>query len=229
MGNCLAAVQHVLEAAAPEKEQQPAAAAPAPAPGGLSPVYESLPAGAEQHSVRNVYDGDTLTLVNEDRVRLLGIDTPEIKEKQPFSQEAKEYTYSRCHKKDIWISYEPDGDQKDHYGRLLAFVWVREDGGGYLCVNEGIVAAGLATAYAPNAKQKRLHNWDKLVALQRRARRDGRGMWSAFSDRDVVKTANGAAYHVRSCEHLSSVKNLTELKESDAQDQGLHPCRTCLS
>ncbi|KAI2506581.1 nuclease-like protein [Fragilaria crotonensis] len=62
--------------------------------GGPSPIHPSLPAGAEKHHVRNVYDGDTLTLTDERRVRLLGIDTPEIKQKQPFAEEAKEYTKS---------------------------------------------------------------------------------------------------------------------------------------
>ena len=58
-------------------------------------IHSSLPNDAEQHTVRNVYDGDTLTLTDERRVRLLGIDTPEIKEKQPYAEEAKAYTKDR--------------------------------------------------------------------------------------------------------------------------------------
>lgn len=194
-----------------------------------SAVYEQLPAGAEQYTVRNVYDGDTLTLVDERRVRFLGIDTPEIKENQPFAQEAKAYTKDRCHKKQIWLTYEPGGDKEDHYGRLLAFVWVPADNGsGYLCVNEGIVAEGYATVYRPN-KDSTLHNWDKLIALQKDARDNRRGMWSTFEDFSVVATRNGSAFHVRSCEHLSNVHNLNEMKASEATDKGLHPCRTCLA
>jgi micrococcal nuclease len=155
----------------------------------------------------------------------LGIDTPEIKEKQPFAEEAKEYTKSRCNKKDIWLAFE--GDKEDHYGRLLAFVWV-EEGGGYLCLNEGIVAAGLASVYAPNAQSK-TSNYDKLLALQKKARQEKRGMHASSQDRRVVKTANGTAYHVRTCQHLSNVKHLEELHESEAMDLGLHACRTCLS
>lgn len=195
--------------------------------GGVSPVYSQLPSGAERVSVRNVYDGDTLTLVDQRRVRFLGIDTPEIKEKQPYSQEAKAYTKNLC-SGDIWISHEPGQDKEDHYGRLLAFVWVKHDGGGYLCVNEGIVAAGYANAYIPN-KNSKLHNWDKFLALQSEARNAKRGIWSTFQDFLVVKTANGSAYHKRSCEHLSNVRNLYEMKASEASAQGLHPCRTCLA
>ena len=73
MGQCLTStVTEVLDAAAQATAQ---------ATGGSS--YPTLPSGAQAVSVRNVYDGDTLTLVDERRVRLLGIDTPEIKQKQP--------------------------------------------------------------------------------------------------------------------------------------------------
>lgn len=196
-----------------------------------SPVYKKLPDDAEKHPVRNVYDGDTLTLSDdgEKRVRFLGIDTPELKEKQPFAQEAKAYTKTRCHKKEIWLTFEPGHEKEDHYGRLLAWVWVpAENGKGYLCVNEGIVAAGFAGVYAPS-NSKKTHNWDKLIALQKEARSEGRGMWVNFKDYLVVKTANGSAYHRGGCRHLKKVKNLTEVKASEAMDQGLHACRTCLS
>ena len=193
-------------------------------------IHESLPNDAEQHTVRNVYDGDTLTLTDERRVRLLGIDTPEIKENQPYAQEAKAYTKDRCNKEDIWLSFEPNGEREDHYGRLLCFVWVRSnDGGdGYLCINEGIVESGFAKAYHPG-KGDKLKNWEKLVELQSEARKAKRGVWTDFEDFKVVKTANGSAYHKRSCEHLSSVRNLTEMMASEAAEKGLHPCRTCLS
>lgn len=192
-------------------------------------IHSSLPNGAEQHTVRNVYDGDTLTLTDERRVRLLGIDTPE-KENQPYAQEAKAYTKDRCNKEDIWLSFEPNGEREDHYGRLLCFVWVRSDDGGdgYLCINEGIVESGFAKAYHPG-KGNKLRNWEKLVELQSEARKAKRGVWTDFEDFKVVKTANGSAYHKRSCEHLSSVRNLTEMMASEAAEKGLHPCRTCLS
>jgi len=234
MGQCFsAALKVVQEVAAAEasdsqkqQDQQQQSQAGVAVVHGLSPIYPSLPSGAQQVSVRNVYDGDTLTLQDERRVRFLGIDTPEIKEQQPFAQEAKAYTKERC-SNSIWISFEPGQPETDHYGRLLAFVWVQESGG-YLCVNEGIVKAGLASAYTPN-KDSQLHNWDKLVALQNEARVAKKGMWKDFEDQTVYKTANGSAYHRRDCEHLSSIRNLTELKASEAANMGLHPCRTCLA
>ena len=92
----------------------------------------------------------------------------------------------------------------------------------------GIVEAGFANAYHPG-KGKHLHNWDKLIELQSQAREAKRGVWKNFEDFTVVKTANGSAYHKRSCEHLASVRNLTEMMASEAAEKGLHPCRTCLS
>lgn len=203
------------------------AATPSAAGSASSPVYPSLPAGAEPVRVRNVYDGDTLTLADERRVRFLGIDTPELKEKQPYAQEAKDYTKGLCDRRELWISFEPGQPKEDHYGRLLAFVWVQQ-GGGYLCVNEGIVAAGYATAYTPNASSK-LHNWDKFIRLQNEARAAKKGMWSSFTDSVVYKTTNGSAYHQRNCKHLSTSHNLSEMKASAASALGLHPCRTCLA
>ena len=243
MGNCLATalstVQEVSETLQEQQQQQQQEneqthstsqqqafrTSFSSSSGGPSPIHQSLPVGAEKQHVRNVYDGDTLTLTDERRVRLLGIDTPEIKQKQPFAEEAKDYTKSKCHKKEIWLTFE--GEKEDHYGRLLAFAWV-EEGGGYLCVNEGIVAAGLASVYAPNTSSK-TKNYDHMVALQSKARSEGKGKWSKFEDRMVVKTANGAAFHTRSCEHLASIRNLQEMTETEAMDKGLHPCRTCLS
>ncbi|KAL9181467.1 hypothetical protein ACHAXT_010272 [Thalassiosira profunda] len=237
MGQCLSfakaaapIVEDIVEDALKASQAEAAASGvtpSAPASGGRGgAVHASLPSGAEQHRVRNVYDGDTLTLTDERRVRLLGIDTPEIKEQQPYAQEAKAYTKDRCDKRDVWISYEPGGEKEDHYGRLLAFVWVESDGG-YLCINEGIVEAGYARAYHPG-KGKKLHNWNRLLEVQSAARKAKRGVWEDFEDFKVVKTANGSAYHKRSCEHLRSVRNLTEMWASEASEKGLHPCRTCM-
>jgi endonuclease YncB( thermonuclease family) len=190
-----------------------------------SPVYASLPkSGAEKFTVRNVYDGDTLTLVDDRRVRVIGVDTPEMKPSpQPFANEAKEFTKSRCNKKDIWLLI----DGKDHYGRLLGQVFVEQDSGGYLCISEGLVQQGFAYAYTPKIDEKPF-NWEKLVTMQHEARDAKRGLWKNFKDISVVKTANGSAYHQRSCEHLSNIRNLQELKVSAASDIGLHPCRTCM-
>jgi micrococcal nuclease len=233
MGQCLSLAQQVLSSS-DEPTTTTSTAVPTTKPQQhpleqrISPVYASLPESAERVSVRNVYDGDTLTLTDERRVRFLGIDTPEIKQKQAYAQEAKAYTKSLCEKNhDVWISFESGHDKEDHYGRLLAFVWVKQSDG-YLCLNEGIVAEGLANAYLPSQSAK-LHNWDKFLALQDQACAAKKGIWSSFEDITVYKTTNGSAYHKRSCKHLQNSRNIIELKASEASAKGLHPCRMCLA
>jgi micrococcal nuclease len=206
----------------------------------LSPIYPLLPKAAKKFHCRNVYDGDTLTLDDDNRVRLIGIDTPELKEKQPFAVEAKEYTKRYCHGRDVWLSFD-QGDasnNKDHYGRLLAFVWVDLGGGGcpqWLCINEGLVAAGLANAYSPSGSKK-VKNYDKLLGLQKLAREHKCGQWRTYKDEQVIVTPSGTAFHkcqdiksiASDCKHLSRSKNLKLIATSECYDKGMHPCRHCL-
>ncbi|KAL7534527.1 hypothetical protein ACHAWF_004857 [Thalassiosira exigua] len=227
----------------------------------LSPIHPSLPTFAEKQkfSCKSVYDGDTLTLDDGRKVRLLGIDTPELREKQAFALEAKEYTKKYCHGREIWLSYQEvpsDDNNKDRYGRLLAFVWVplNEDrqnntvkGFGkrsrqssstsnsqWLCINEALVANGLAHVYSPS-NSKKLHNHDKLLGLQRLARVNRHGQWKHFTSYDAIVTPKGTAFHKcktkknteSDCKFLARSKNLSLISVSDAYDKGLHPCRNC--
>jgi micrococcal nuclease len=231
MGSCLSSVSAVVQQVAVQQANATTTTintSPVTETSGtLPPTYRTLPTDTQKVSVRNVYDGDTLTLVDERRVRLLGIDTPEIKPPQPLAEEAKEYTKTRCHGQEVWLLI----NGKDHYGRLLAHVFVQDNGnsgGGYLCINEGLIQQGFAYAYIPN-KDEKPFNWEKLLGLQREARDAKRGVWKTFKDISVMKTANGSAYHQRSCEHLSNTRNMQEIKISAAADLGLHPCRTCMA
>ena len=222
----------------------------------LSPIYPSLPNAAQKCHCSSVYDGDTLTLEDGSKVRLLGIDTPELKEKQSFALEAKEWTKKYCHGKDVWLTFEQaggDGNEKnkDHYGRLLAHIWVPLGGGNgsakrarrrkqsasnsqWLCINEGLVASGLAHAYSPSGSKK-VHNRDKLLALQKLAREHKRGQWSKYKDYEAIVTPSGSAFHKckrnnsteSDCKFLARSKTLSLVAASDCFDRGLHPCRNC--
>ena len=191
-------------------------------------VYSKLPLDAQVYSVRNVYDGDTLTLTDGRRVRLLGIDTPELEERQAFAVEAKHFTKDHCHKQEIYLSFDPKSDKQDRYGRLVANVWVQLEKASYLCVNEGLVASGLATVYLPT-KESKPTNFKTLLKLQKLARQAKTGIWSTFSDYNVWVTKYGSAFHQRNCRHIAQSRGLRMLKASVATDEGLHPCRTCLA
>ena len=185
-------------------------------------ILKNLPAGAESFRCHHVYDGDTLTLQDRRRVRFLGIDTPELKEKKAFAKEAKQFTDAYCGKREIWLVFGPEAE--DRYGRLLATVYAAHADGGYVCVNEGLVHEGLATYYSVGSE---LPNSATLLRLQSGARRRRVGVWSAFEDADVVATANGRCFHSRSCQHVSRVHRLQQLKKSIAIDKGLSSCRDC--
>eukprot|EP00979_Chaetoceros_neogracilis_P016862 scaffold10038_cov267-Chaetoceros_neogracile.AAC.10 len=194
-------------------------------PSSNAAIHDSLPPSYEKHHVIKVYDGDTLTLRNNDRVRLIGIDTPEIKPSQPFAKEAKKFLSDKVLGQEIFLSFETDGDKKDHYGRWVAWIFVKE-GDKFLNLNEGLVAAGFASVYNPG--KNKLHNQREMITMQKVARESKGGKWIDFSDSEVLKTRNGRCFHRhRGCTHLSKSRNLITIMQSDALDNGLSACRGC--
>lgn len=70
--------------------------------------------------VASVYDGDTLTLDNGDKVRLKWVNTPELKPAEEYGTEAREAAKALCLGKEAQLTY---GEVKrDGYGRLIAAV-----------------------------------------------------------------------------------------------------------
>ncbi len=108
-------------------------------------IKDEIPTASERQTVRvlRVVDGDTLQIEGEQRVRLLGIDTPETKHPtlppQPFGLEATQFTKGMVEGKTVELVF--DKERFDDYQRILAFVFVDEK-----FLNEELVAAGLATA-----------------------------------------------------------------------------------
>jgi len=125
-----------------------------------------------------VIDGDTLTVRlaggRRERVRLLGIDTPEsVKRDTPVECYAKE---SAARLRALLPARTPvrlvgDVEQRDRYGRLLAYVYRQPDG---LFVNLDLVRGGYAQllTYRPNVAHA-----DELRQAAGDARRTGRGLW----------------------------------------------------
>ncbi|HYX45170.1 MAG TPA: thermonuclease family protein [Acidimicrobiales bacterium] len=148
----------------------PAAQASGTSPGRGAP----LPAGFDT-TVERVVDGDTLVVAGGHRVRLIGVDTPETKDPrkpvQCFGQEASAYVSSLL-KKGEGVRLVGDAEERDVYGRILAYVYRLADG---LFVNAALVREGYAQALTipPNVAHA-----DEFVALARDARQGGRGLWS---------------------------------------------------
>jgi endonuclease YncB( thermonuclease family) len=134
----------------------------------LSPITRSDPV-----LVRTVIDGDTIDVGSVGRVRLLGIDAPELGRgfdtSAPFGQEARaRLTSLLLHR---WVRLEQEGARLDVYDRHLAYV-VREDG---VFVNAVLVREGLArvSARAP------LSRLSELKGAEAEAQNFRRGMWGA--------------------------------------------------
>ncbi len=76
--------------------------------------------------VKRAVDGDTLLLTNGERVRLIGVDTPETKHpKKPvqrFGKEAYLFTKKMVEGKEVRLEY--DWQRRDKYNRLLAYVYL---------------------------------------------------------------------------------------------------------
>ena len=129
------------------------------------------PPGSQRVIVQRVIDGDTIVLSTGDRVRYIGIDTPELRAKDPTTrlwarkaQAANELLLSGAQ-----VHIVLGVDSRDRYGRLLAYVYADDE-----LVNLELVEQGLATTMTivPNVDYAA-----RFQAAEREARRMGHGMW----------------------------------------------------
>jgi endonuclease YncB( thermonuclease family) len=189
---------------------------------------------SQQHDreVVEVHDGDTFTLLNGDRVRLLGVDAPELG--KCGADMAKQALSSLVLGKVVSITEE----RRDTYGRRMGLVYV-----GNTLVNEILLKDGLARPdYTPNSQS------EKLKAAYRDATTNKRGIHSSMckiltptppSPNCVIKGNIDKAtwehlYHLPSCRHYNQIVLDTDMgeqffcSESDAQAAGFHLAPDCL-
>lgn len=121
--------------------------------------------------VTHVFDGDTVYAAGIGRVRLLGIDAPELggrfEQPAPFAIEARERPQTLVLRR--WVRLECEGTRRDTHGRYLAYVFI----GRSELVNAQLVREGLARVSA----RARLQHWDALRQAEEAARSRRRGMW----------------------------------------------------
>ena len=116
--------------------------------------------------VQRVIDGDTVVLADGERVRYIGMDTPERGD--PFFDEATEYNRGLVEGKRTQLI--KDESETDRFGRLLRYVFA-----GDILVNGELVREGLAEAkrYEPDVKFAECFD-----ALMQEAKDKQRGMWA---------------------------------------------------
>ena len=131
--------------------------------------------------VDSVLDGDTFRLESGEKVRLIVIDTPEIhhprKPVEYYGKEATEFARRMLEGKRVRL--ELDVQERDQYGRLLAYVYLEDS----TFVNAELVKQGYAqvATYPPNVKYVEL-----FTSLQKEAREKKKGLWKG-SDPEVQK------------------------------------------
>jgi len=130
-----------------------------------------VPRDAVADTVTRVTDGDTINLAELGRVRLIGIDTPEVYfGVECYGREASDFVKGLL-PAGRRVYYEVGPEERDRFGRALAYVWLGD--GRFL--NRLLVARGFAQPLTipPNVDFAEL-----FVRASRRARRAGRGLWS---------------------------------------------------
>ena len=136
----------------------------------MTSLYDEVPVKfippIKKGIVIKVYDGDTITIVSKlpydtsplykFSIRLLGIDCPEIRSKDPF--ESKLAKFVRDKLKSIILEKEVylDIQGMDKYGRCLAIVKCTGTS-----VNQWLINNNLAVPY--NGKTKQQTDWKKLI------------------------------------------------------------------
>jgi micrococcal nuclease len=138
---------------------------------GCSPAAHSASGGASTTArVTKHTDGDTLWLSGIGKVRLIGVDTPEVYgQVECYGHEASAFV-ERTVPLGSRVRYRLGVDESDRYGRALAYLWLTD--GRFL--NRLLVARGYAQPMTipPNVEYA-----DLFVRAARRAREAGRGLW----------------------------------------------------
>lgn len=198
--------------------------------------------------VSSVTDGDTFRVIinnKEDKVRLIGVDTPESvhpdeSKNTEFGKTASNYTKSQLENKDVIL--ELDIQERDKYGRLLAYVYLNDE-----MFNETLLIEGYArvSTYPPNVKYV-----DNFTKLEKQARESNKGLWALEENQqtqqnvenntveDNIKSSEiqyvgsneSNKYHKVNCRWAKKIKpeNLIEFKtKEEAESKGYIPCKVC--
>ena len=143
--------------------------------------------------VVKVYDGDTITIsdgIHEIRVRLIGIDTPEMNEKNTvlrnLAYQAKDYLSSLILDQFIYLQLDHFNEKSMHldkFGRLLAYIYRFSDN---LFVNAQMIRMGFSQEYERYAFEQ-MHYFRKLAA---QAKAEKLGIWAILYSTNLFKLKN---------------------------------------
>jgi micrococcal nuclease len=177
-------------------------------------------------TVTRVVDGDTFhaSINNRDETfRLILVDTPETVKPntpvQPWGKEASFYTKSVL-KPGTKVVIERDAQERDQYGRILAYVYVNGK-----MLNETLLEKGLArvAVFPPNTRYV-----DEFRQLQEKAKQQKLGIWSidgyvgekGYNTNSQSSTSTSQSNSSQSVGSQNSTSNSTNSNSSSSSSTG---------
>ncbi len=184
-----------------------------------------------EYKVLRVVDGDTIVIDYngiEEKVRMIGIDTPEsvhpdAQKNTTEGKTASEYTKMMLEGKNITL--ELDVQERDMYGRLLAYVYLNG-----VMFNKTLLENGYAevSTYPPNVKyvddfvviSNKVHNVKENTENSTAVKTSGNYVGSEESDK----------YHYPTCRYAEKIAEGNKIwfnSEEEAATAGYLPCGVC--
>lgn len=152
---------------------------------------QKLPSSQEYFKVVRVIDGDTIDVFIEEkkeRVRLIGLNTPEVvdpnRPAQCFGKEASDYAHKLLDNQQVHLVADPVAGDRDKFGRLLRYVY-RTDG---LFIQEDIILRGFGFEYT--YRNQKYAKRSVLQSAQNIAKQSAEGLWSPNTCAGELKKAN---------------------------------------
>lgn len=121
-----------------------------------------------QGIITAVYDGDTFTLHTGDKIRLRGVNTPELRPKEDYGIEARDFVARFLIQEKVKLHY--GSVTKDGYNRLIASVETEKGDVGEAILREGL---GHIFLIPPEAIDLPV-----MLKAQEEAKENKRGLWS---------------------------------------------------
>ena len=194
------------------------------------------------YKVTRVVDGDTIVIDyngTEEKVRFIGVDTPESvhpnqDKNTPYGKIASEFTNNQLLNKEITLEF--DAQERDQYGRLLAYVYL--DGKMF---NKTLLEKGHAVVatFPPNVKYV-----NDFTAIQEQAQKAQVGVWEGYTSgktetesKPTVKTSGkfvgsilSDKYHTPNCRFAKKIEKENEIwfdTTDEATKAGYAACGVC--
>ena len=129
-------------------------------------------------NVTKVFDGDTIEIETGEKIRLLGINTPE--QGEYYSEEAKEKLTKLVEGKQARLESGPE--DKDRYGRLLRYVFIDDTS-----INLQILKEGYATVYILDPEEK---YYLEFKEAEKEAKEKKLGLWAGSGIQTCISIAS---------------------------------------